>query len=1014
MLDLDLDLEADLGIDTVKQAELFATVREAYEIERDDKLQLRDYPTLAHVIGFVRERGKDLPPVAAPSAPAAAVAPAAAPVAADPVAAKILELVAEQTGYPPEMLDLDLDLEADLGIDTVKQAELFATVRETYGIERDDKLQLRDYPTLAHVIGFVRERGQDLPPVVAAGEPAPEAGPVVEPPAGPGPAGGEQRYPRRVPVAVVRPALEQCEPTGVNLVGARVLVMPDEAGVADVLIDRLTEAGADVLRVDGAPEADDLVAQVTAWREAGPVTGVFWLAGLDDEASLAALTPDTWKEGLRRRVKLLASAMRVLYDDLAEPGRFLVSGTRLGGRLGYDEAGAQGVLGGAVSGFTKALARERAEATVKVVDVATDADPALVAGWLVAETLRDPGVVETGYADGLRWSVGLAEVPAVDDAERALGPDDVFVVTGAAGSIVSAITADLAAASGGTFHLLDLTPEPARDDPDLARFVSDRDGLKKDLAQRITDRGERATPALVERELARIERSRAALDAVEAVERAGGTPIWYQVDLTDAQAVAAVAGAIRDRSGKVDVLLHCAGLEISHFLPDKSPREYDLVFDVKSNGWFHLLHGFGDLPLGAAVVFSSIAGRFGNGGQTDYSAANDLLCKSVSSFRTTRPDTLGVAIDWTAWASIGMASRGSIPKMMALAGIDMLPPEEGVPVVRRELTAAGAGREVVVAGSLGLLLDERHPTGGFAPVGSGDAPMTGELAAATLGEGLVVRTTLDPAAQPFLDHHRIDGTPVLPGVMGIESFAEAAARLVPGWSVVAVEDVDFLAPFKCYRDEPRTVEVRARLRSGPAGTLVADCSLVGRRTLPNQPEQVTTHFTGRVVLAPTGPEAETVDQIPVDGEGVEASDIYRIYFHGPAYQVLERVWQWDEGQVVGRLARDLGPNHTPPDLPLIADPRLVELCFQTAGVWELGTTGRMALPQHVDRISVHPWLPGDGAVHAIVTPRDDGAVDAVVVDEDGEVRIRMEGYRTVALPGGPDDDLLVPLRTAMA
>jgi hypothetical protein len=37
-----------------------------------------------------------------------------------------------------------------------------------------------------------------------------------------------------------------------------------------------------------------------------------------------------------------------------------------------------------------------------------------------------------------------------------------------------------------------------------------------------------------------------------------------------------------------------------------------------------------------------------------------------------------------------------------------------------------------------------------------------------------------------------------------------------------------------------------------------------------------------------------------------------------------------------------------------------------------------------------------------------------VVDEDGEVRIRMEGYRTVALPGGPDDDLLVPLRTAMA
>ena len=68
-------------------------------------------------------------------------------------------------------------------------------------------------------------------------------------------------------------------------------------------------------------------------------------------------------------------------------------------------------------------------------------------------------------------------------------------------------------------------------------------------------------------------------------------------------------------------------------------------------------------------------------------------------------DTRGIAIDWTAWAGIGMASRGSIPKMMEVAGIDMLPPEIGVPVVRRELTAAGPGGEVLVAGALGVLLD---------------------------------------------------------------------------------------------------------------------------------------------------------------------------------------------------------------------------------------------------------------------------------------------------------------------
>ena len=46
MLDLDLDLEADLGVDTVKQAEVFATIREAYNIARDENRKLRDYPNL--------------------------------------------------------------------------------------------------------------------------------------------------------------------------------------------------------------------------------------------------------------------------------------------------------------------------------------------------------------------------------------------------------------------------------------------------------------------------------------------------------------------------------------------------------------------------------------------------------------------------------------------------------------------------------------------------------------------------------------------------------------------------------------------------------------------------------------------------------------------------------------------------------------------------------------------------------------------------------------------------------
>ncbi len=442
-------------------------------------------------------------------------------------------------------------------------------------------------------------------------------------------------------------------------------------------------------------------------------------------------------------------------------------------------------------------------------------------------------------------------------------------------------------------------PDP--NNPDLARFVSDKEGLKRDLFERMKARGERATPALVEKELAALERAVAAQSAIDAVRSAGGTPFYFSINLTDADGVAKIIHEVRQRSGRIDVLLHAAGIERSHFLPDKDPREFDLVFDVKSDGWFNLLHAIGDMPLGATVAFSSIAGRFGNGGQTDYSAANDLLCKITSSFRTTRPGTRAIVIDWTAWGGIGMATRGSIPKMMEAAGIDMLPPEAGVPMIRRELTCAENGGELVVAQRLGIMLNEWDETGGLdiealaASLGTrmpAQGPMIGKITGMTLNGGLTMETTLDPTAQPFLYDHRIDGTPVLPGVMGIEAFAEATLCVHPGWHIEAIEEVNFLAPFKFYRDEPRKAFIQALFY--PQGdNLVADCRLVGRRTLPNQSQpQETIHFTARVRLTKQPLEASVGLPLRLSSEGiVDAASIYRIYFHGPAYQVLDCAWR---------------------------------------------------------------------------------------------------------------------------
>src|SRR5207253_644845 len=161
--------------------------------------------------------------------------------------ATVVQIVSGLTGYPPELLDVDLDLEADLGVDTVKQAEVFAAVRERFTIARDDNLKLRDFPTLTHVIGWVRER-------TGAGAPAPEAPAAAEPAGEVTVATGD--VPRRVPVTALRPDLSVCEPTGVRLADSRIAVMPDEGGIGEALVARLRKLGAEVVMLDPGLSTD--------------------------------------------------------------------------------------------------------------------------------------------------------------------------------------------------------------------------------------------------------------------------------------------------------------------------------------------------------------------------------------------------------------------------------------------------------------------------------------------------------------------------------------------------------------------------------------------------------------------------------------------------------------------------------------------------------------------------------------------------------------------------------------
>ena len=336
-----------------------------------------------------------------------------------------------------------------------------------------------------------------------------------------------------------------------------------------------------------------------------------------------------------------------------------------------------------------------------------------------------------------------------------------------------------------------------------------------------------------------------------------------------------------------------------------------------------------------------------------------------------------------------------------------------MPVVRRELTAAGAGRRgrrrrrrsaccsrsaIPPAGST----PTRRPRRSRPRRGPDDRADRGVDGSAT---GSSVLTELDPGRQAFLDDHRIDGTPVLPGVMGIEALRRGGGRrCCPGWQVVALEDVELLAPFKFYRDEPRTLELQALLRDGGDGS-------AGRRLPPGrtpraarQGEQETVHFTGRARLTREAPAAPPVGRGArrrrPDGRRGPRGDLPRL-LPRPRLPGARPGLARQRRRARRSSRRDLPPDHEPPEQPTEIAPRLIELCFQTAGVWELGTAGRMALPTHVDRVIAlrRRGRARRAARRRHAARRTDRRSTPRSSTRRASVRVRLEGYRTIELPG---------------
>ncbi|MCX8025554.1 MAG: SDR family NAD(P)-dependent oxidoreductase, partial [Thermanaerothrix sp.] len=523
-----------------------------------------------------------------------------------------------------------------------------------------------------------------------------------------------------------------------------------------------------------------------------------------------------------------------------------------------------------------------------------------------------------------------------------------------------------------------------------------------------------------------LDRANGTLQLLDEVRSWGAEITYLPADVTQAEAVEEVVARVVREQGHLDVLIHAAGIERSRRLESKPREEFAQILAVKAQGFYHLyqaLHHHRVWPR-AMIVFTSIAGRFGNAGQVDYCAGNDFLAKMMLALHHHPAGMKTIALDWGAWAEAGMASRGHVPELMRRAGIDLMPPDEAARWVYRELVTNSGQPEVVLAGSLGLLTFPRREQDGLdleaiKPLVDNDLQhLPGVLTGYDRWEGARFEVELDPQQTPYLSDHALNGIPLLPAVMGLEGFAAAALRWLhltdeaSAWRVKAFTDVQFMAPLKFYRSQPRRFVIKVNLYPVSEG-FVAQVVLESTLSRAGMSPQTLRHFSATVHLgtleAAYTPEAEA----PSWNERclVPREAIYRLFFHGPAFRVLDAV-QIEPQRAVGRLAVDL------PALgvsPLVTLPSLLELVLQTAAAWEVAQDGVLALPFGAERITffAQDW---QEPVWTEVFPTWSGEerrFNARVVDGLGRMIMEVKGYRTARLPYAAEAALVAPFRACL-
>ncbi|MBL4869103.1 MAG: SDR family NAD(P)-dependent oxidoreductase, partial [Pseudomonadales bacterium] len=953
MLELDMDMEADLGIDSIKRVEILGTVQEEFpglpEMNPEAMAEMR---TLGQIVDYMKstvESGGG----EAISTVTAAVAETATGVSVDLESLKdtMMNVVAEKTGYPVEMLELDMDMEADLGIDSIKRVEILGTVQESFpALPEMNPDILAELRTLGEIVDSMEHQlnGGSASAAPANVAVQTEESPVVKKPLSPGVSSGVPRVklisnPDQLllPIAGNRSCLITDDGTTLTTELADALCRVGHTVVVlrfplDMVAER-SQLGEGIAQVELKNMEEDHLVDVlnVVNEEMGQVANFVHLDASYQVGEQGGLDYSERKKLVLQHVFLLAKHLKPALNtpadvDGSQARNTFITVAHLDGRLGYGD-GKFSVVGGGFFGLTKTMNLEWPAVFCRAIDIHRNIAGSDAAAIVLAEMLAaDINHVEVGYTKEGRATLEAMPVTTIPAAGNQIDGDSVFLVSGGAKGVTSQCVIKLAQAYQSKFILLGRS-EYTGEDPAWAADCTDETELKKRAMAVLKEAGEKPTPVKVQGILRPVFSQREISSVLNAISVAGGTALYLSCDVTDATSVQQQLAAATTQLGAITGVIHGAGVLADKLIEKKTIADFEAVYSTKVNGLGSILQNVDEAQLKHLILFSSAAGYFGNAAQSDYSVANEILNKTAMNFKARYPDCHVISFDWGPWDG-GMVTA-QLKKLFEARNIEVIPMEGGTQLFVDNLSSESNDANQILVGST-MEFD----------VGESDSTLKTHRLARSI--------TIED--NPFLLDHTLGDNPVVPMVFSASWMVDAVEGFYPGYHFSSMADLRLYKGIVL--DESVATHYFLDIEELEKGD-----TLRIKTSIWSEADKRVNHYAAEISLSRQSiPSPVTSAMNLGEAGGVDGPILYcdGTLFHGPKFQLIKSLVNCSNKQLTllckapSNTGATLGQFTSHATNPLIAD-----LNFQAMLVWVRKDSDCGSLPSSVDKIEQFETIP---------------------------------------------------------